>query len=106
LGKSTGAKLGADDVASCISASLLENAEKVMIKSVLCAVITVLLTAPLTSAQEATNSRELVVAAAADPSSALQEVAERYRKRSGVKVKLSFRASGSAHTADSEWSAV
>ena len=65
-----------------------------MIKSLLCAVITVLLTPALTLAQEATNSRELVVAAAADLSSALKEVADRYEKQSGVKVKLSFGASG------------
>lgn len=37
---------------------------------------------------------ELVVAAAADLSSALQEIADRYEKKTGVKVKLAFGASG------------
>src|ERR1700684_3501429 len=38
--------------------------------------------------------REINVAAAADLSSALQEVANNYEKRTGVTVKLSFGASG------------
>src|SRR5271163_1318265 len=38
--------------------------------------------------------REINVAAAADLSSALQEVANNYEKRTGVAVKLSFGASG------------
>ncbi len=38
--------------------------------------------------------REITVAAAADLSSALQEVANNYEKRSGISVKLSFGASG------------
>ena len=63
-------------------------------KSVVGAMIALLLTASFTAAQEATNSRELVVAAAADLSSALKEVAEGYEKQTGVKVKLSFGASG------------
>jgi molybdate transport system substrate-binding protein len=45
-------------------------------------------------AQEKKDATELVVAAAADLSSALQEIAQRYEKTSGVKVKLSFGASG------------
>lgn len=45
-------------------------------------------------AQETKNAPELVVAAAADLNSALQEIAERYEKTTGVKVKLSFGASG------------
>ena len=45
-------------------------------------------------AQEQKSSTELVVAAAADLSSALQEIAQRYEKTTGVKVKLSFGASG------------
>jgi molybdate transport system substrate-binding protein len=45
-------------------------------------------------AQEKKDSSELVVAAAADLSSALQEIADRYEKLTGVKVKLSFGASG------------
>jgi molybdate transport system substrate-binding protein len=40
------------------------------------------------------NSKELVVAAAADLSSALQEISNSYEKSTGVKVKLSFGASG------------
>lgn len=43
---------------------------------------------------QAANSGELIVAAAADLSSALQPIAERYQKQSGVIVKLSFGASG------------
>ena len=45
-------------------------------------------------AQETKNAPELVVAAAADLNSALQEIAQRYEKTTGVKVKLSFGASG------------
>jgi len=40
------------------------------------------------------NSKELFVAAAADLSSALQEISDRYENKTGVKVKLSFGASG------------
>ena len=40
-------------------------------------------------------SPELVVAAAADLSAALKEIVENYEKKTGVKVKLSFGASGS-----------
>jgi molybdate transport system substrate-binding protein len=46
-------------------------------------------------AQEKKNSPELVVAAAADLSAALQEIGDRYQKQSGVQLKLSFGASGS-----------
>ena len=45
-------------------------------------------------AQEKKSSPELTVAAAADLSSALQEVADRYEKKTGVHLKLSFGASG------------
>jgi molybdate transport system substrate-binding protein len=45
-------------------------------------------------AQEAQHPTELVVGAAADLSSALKEVADNYEKKTGVKVKLSFAASG------------
>jgi len=45
-------------------------------------------------AQDQANGRELVVAAAADLSSALQEVSDGYAHKTGVKVKLSFGASG------------
>ena len=44
--------------------------------------------------QEKKNSAELVVAAAADLSTVLQEIADRYQKQSGVQLKLSFGASG------------
>lgn len=45
-------------------------------------------------AQEKTSSREITVAAAADLSTALQEVAGNFEHKTGVKVKLSFGASG------------
>jgi molybdate transport system substrate-binding protein len=45
-------------------------------------------------AQEKQNAPELVVAAAADLSTALQEIGDAYEKKTGVKVKLSFGASG------------
>jgi len=40
------------------------------------------------------DAPELVVAAAADPSSALREIGESYEKKTGVELKLSFSASG------------
>ena len=46
------------------------------------------------AAQEPKSSTELVVAAAADLSSALKEVAGNYEKKTGLKIKLSFGASG------------
>ena len=45
-------------------------------------------------AQEKPSPPELVVAAAADLSSALKEIGDGYEKKTGVKVKLSFGASG------------
>ncbi len=45
-------------------------------------------------AQKRKNAPELVVAAAADLNPALQEIADGYEKKTGVKVKLSFGASG------------
>jgi molybdate transport system substrate-binding protein len=45
-------------------------------------------------AQEKKNAAELVVAAAADLSSALKEIGDRYEKKTGTTVKLSFAASG------------
>jgi molybdate transport system substrate-binding protein len=45
-------------------------------------------------AQEKKGSPELTVAAAADLSSALQEIGDRYEKKTGVHLKLSFGASG------------
>jgi molybdate transport system substrate-binding protein len=44
--------------------------------------------------QESKTSPELVVAAAADLSTALKEIGDNYEKKTGVKVKLSFGASG------------
>lgn len=54
----------------------------------------VLLSTVSGSAQEKTTPSELVVAAAADLSAALKEVSDGYEKKTGVKVKLSFGASG------------
>jgi molybdate transport system substrate-binding protein len=45
-------------------------------------------------AQESKQTPELIVAAAADLSAALQEIAQNYEKKTGVKIKLSFGASG------------
>jgi molybdate transport system substrate-binding protein len=45
-------------------------------------------------AQEKKDAPELVVAAAADLSSVLHEISEGFEKKTGVKVKLSFGASG------------
>ncbi len=45
-------------------------------------------------AQEKPSASELTVAAAADLSSALKEIGDGYEKKTGVKVKLSFGASG------------
>jgi len=44
--------------------------------------------------QDQMNTRELVVAAAADLSTALKEIGDGYQKKTGVEVKLSFAASG------------
>jgi molybdate transport system substrate-binding protein len=46
-------------------------------------------------AAQQSNSQQVIVAAAADLSSAMQEIADRYQKQTGVSVKLSFAASGS-----------
>jgi len=54
----------------------------------------VVLTATSTWAQEKKSAPELVVAAAADLSAALKEIGDAYEKRTGVKVSLSFGASG------------
>ncbi len=45
-------------------------------------------------AQQSAGAREITVAAAADLSSALKDIADSYEKKTGVKVKLSFGASG------------
>lgn len=67
-----------------------------MMKSFFCAVLVTILSLPsvLLSAQETKKSTELVVAAAADLSSALKDISDDYEKKTGVKVKLSFGASG------------
>lgn len=52
------------------------------------------LTATWGWAQDKQHAAELVVAAASDLSTALQEIADGYEKKTGVKVKLSFGASG------------
>jgi molybdate transport system substrate-binding protein len=44
--------------------------------------------------QQAQSPVELTIAAAADLSSALKEAGDRYEKKTGVKIKLSFAASG------------
>jgi molybdate transport system substrate-binding protein len=54
----------------------------------------ILLTTTSAWAQDQKDSPALTVAAAADLSSALQEVADRYEKKTGIHLKLSFGASG------------
>jgi len=60
----------------------------------ICLAAFLLLSATSGWAQEKKNSLELVVAAAADLSTALKEIGDNYEKKTGVKVKLSFGASG------------
>jgi molybdate transport system substrate-binding protein len=62
----------------------------------LCALLAacVVLTATSSWAQQNKNAPELVVAAAADLSTALKEIGDAYEKKTGVKVSLSFGASG------------
>jgi len=57
--------------------------------------IALLLLVPAIEKSQAGGGHEITIAAAADLSAALQEVAANYEKRSGVTVKLSFGASGS-----------
>jgi molybdate transport system substrate-binding protein len=52
------------------------------------------LISPLGGAQEKKSASELTVAAAADLSAAIEEIAQAYEHKTGVKVKLSFGASG------------
>jgi molybdate transport system substrate-binding protein len=52
------------------------------------------LCATWSGAQEKKTSAEVGVAAAADLSTALKEIGDRYEKKTGVRVKLSFGASG------------
>jgi molybdate transport system substrate-binding protein len=56
--------------------------------------VTLLAVSSATTSRSQSTNREINVAAAADLSSALQEVATNYEKRTGVVVKLSFGASG------------
>jgi molybdate transport system substrate-binding protein len=66
-----------------------------MRRSLLAIAAALLLVIPdLSRAQEQKSSPELVVAAAADLSSALKEIGESFQKKTGAKVKLSFGASG------------
>jgi molybdate transport system substrate-binding protein len=67
-----------------------------MMKSVVKAVVTAILflSSAYSPAQGTKSFAELVVAAAADLSSVLKEVADTYEKKTGVKLKLSFGASG------------
>jgi molybdate transport system substrate-binding protein len=53
-----------------------------------------LLTPPILRSQDQRGSSELVVAAAADLSSALKDLGVAYEKQTGAKLKLSFGASG------------
>src|SRR5579863_135139 len=53
-----------------------------------------MLVGPTTRAQTTKGSVELTVAAAADLSSALKEVGQNYENKTGIKLKLSFGASG------------
>jgi molybdate transport system substrate-binding protein len=59
-----------------------------------CMVVCSLWSATRVLAQQSSGGQELVVAAAADLSSALKDIADGYEKKTGVKVKLSFGASG------------
>lgn len=56
--------------------------------------ICLIVSSALGSAQQADRASELVVAAAADLSSVLKEIAGGFEKKTGVKVKLAFGASG------------
>ena len=59
-----------------------------------CFLIASLLSSAAVSSAQDKNDREVVVAAAADLSSALKDIAGTFEKRTGVTVKLSFGASG------------
>lgn len=60
----------------------------------LCIAIILLLSAISAAAQPTDTTRGITVAAAADLSSALKEIADNYQRKTGVHVKLSFGASG------------
>jgi molybdate transport system substrate-binding protein len=61
---------------------------------VLCLLACLLAVSTVSRSQEQRPSHELVVAAAADLSAALQEIAKNYESKTGVRLKLSFAASG------------
>jgi molybdate transport system substrate-binding protein len=69
---------------------------RAIVEYLVCALLAVCLSwnSAEASGQASTWSPELIVAAAADLSAALKEVAAEYEKKSGVPVKLSFGASG------------
>ncbi len=58
------------------------------------AAASLLLCTALSPAQQNSTSKEIIVAAAADLSTVLQEISDRYKNNTGVTVKLSFEASG------------
>ena len=73
----------------------VKNRIKHLLSSITTALLALLLLVPsLTHAQDNKSQTELTVAAAADLSSALKEVAENYQKITGVAIRLSFGASG------------
>lgn len=57
-------------------------------------VLSVLFTTTSGCAQQNTSSHQLVVAAAADLTAALNEIGQNYERKTGVQLKLSFGASG------------
>jgi molybdate transport system substrate-binding protein len=57
-------------------------------------VVGIILASTFAVAADTKSAREITVAAAADLSAALREVAANYEKQTGIKVKLSFGASG------------
>src|SRR5271165_4533797 len=64
---------------------------KSLVRITLVAIVVAAISPAVIAAQ---TKAELVVAAAADLSSALKEIADDYQKKTGVEVKLSFRSSG------------
>lgn len=67
-----------------------------ILSAISCAVLAgcIILSATWAEAQNNKDVPELTVAAAADLSSALKEIGDRYEKKTGVKISLSFGASG------------
>ena len=61
----------------------------------LAVVLITALTSPFSWTEEKKSGPELLVAAAADLNPALQDIARQFEKKTGVRVKLSFGASGS-----------